>query len=333
MTDAVTAWQVLDVADRNQTNSIVPDLSAPDFPDLCVPGLIVICGTTASGKSGLGIAIAQRLNAMGLQSCVISADSRQVYREFSIGTAKVMPEEMQGVPHYLVDAYDPTETVSVAMFQDQVNDILRQPIGIPLLVGGTGLYIRSITHGMRIPRVAQNRDLRNQLESLGQSVCHQILQQVDPIAALKIHANDRIRTVRALEVFYVTGIPMSTQQGEDPPTYPVLQIGLHSDQLDDRIIRRTGQMFGMGFVEEVKDLVAKYGDRLPLLETLGYQEVHRFLRDEITLEEAEELTVLHTRQFAKRQRTWFNGIPEIEWFNADADDLVDRVWQRVLGFV
>jgi tRNA dimethylallyltransferase len=265
--DAVTAWPVLDVENRDQTNSIVPDLSVSESR---VPGLIVICGTTASGKSGLGIAIAQRLQLLGLQSCVISADSRQVYREFSIGTAKVTPEDMQGVPHYLVDAYDPTDTVSVAMFQDQVNQILRQPIGIPLLVGGTGLYIRSITHGMRIPRVAQNRDLRNQLESLGQSVCHQILQQVDPIAALKIHANDRIRTVRALEVFYVTGIPMSAQQGEDPPAYPVLQIGLHSEQLDDRIIRRTGQMFGMGFVAEVKDLVAKYGDHLALLETLGY---------------------------------------------------------------
>ena len=304
-----------------------------------VPGLIVICGATATGKSGLGIAIAQRLESLGRSSYIISADSRQVYREFDIGTAKVSAEERKAVPHYMVDVCDPTETVSVAMFQDQVNEILRKSssrtlsIAHPILVGGTGMYIRSITHGMRIPRVAQNRKLRDQIESLGQSVCHQILQQVDPVAALKIHANDRLRTVRALEVFYVTGIAMSAQQGEVPPPYPVLQIGLQSERLNDRILQRTRQMFERGFVDEVKTIVAKYGDKLSLLSTLGYQEVCQYLRHEITLVEAQELTVLHTKQFAKRQRTWFNGITEIEWFDADAEDLVDRVWQRVLTFI
>ncbi len=304
-----------------------------------VPSLIVICGATATGKSGLGIAIAQRLESMGRSPYVISADSRQVYREFDIGTAKVSTQETSAVLHYMVDVCDPTETLSVAMFQDQVHEILRKlsnnqpPIAHPILVGGTGLYIRSITHGMRIPRVAQNRELRDQIESLGQPVCHQILQQVDPAAALKIHANDRLRTVRALEVFYVTGVAMSAQQGEVPPPYPILQIGLQSERLNDRIMQRTRQMFEQGFVNEVRAIVAKYGDQLSLLNTLGYQEVCQFLRHEITLGEAQELTVLHTKQFAKRQRTWFNGITEIEWFDADIDDLVDRVWQRVLAFV
>ncbi len=314
-----------------------------------VPSLIVICGTTATGKSGLGIALAQRLESLERSPYIISADSRQVYREFDIGTAKVSQQEMGAVPHYMVDVCDPTETLSVAMFQDQVNEILRKPsshplsshslsnnpppIANPILVGGTGLYIRSITHGMRIPRVAQDRELRDQIESLGQPVCHQILQQVDPAAALKIHANDRLRTVRALEVFYVTGVAMSAQQGEVPPPYPVLHIGLQSEHLGDRILQRTRQMFERGFVDEVKAIVAKYGDQLSLLNTLGYQEVCQFLRHEITLGEAQELTALHTKQFAKRQRTWFNGIAEIEWFDADADDLVDRVWQRVLTFV
>ena len=309
-----------------------------------VPSLIVICGATATGKSGLGIAIAQRLEALDRSPYIISADSRQVYREFDIGTAKVSEQERSAVRHYMVDVCDPTETLSVAMFQDRVNEILRQPSGHersgnkppiahPILVGGTGMYIRSITHGMRIPRVAQNRELRDQIESLGQPICHQILQQVDPAAALKIHANDRLRTVRALEVFYVTGIAMSAQQGEVPPPYPVLHVGLQSERLTDRIRQRTHQMFDRGFVDEVKTIVAKYGDKLSLLNTLGYQEVCQFLRDEITLDEAQELTVLHTKQFAKRQRTWFNGIAEIEWFDADADDLVDRVWQRVLTFI
>ena len=126
---------------------------------------------------------------------------------------------------------------------------------------------------------------------------------------------------------------MSAQQGEDPPPYPVLQIGLQSARLNDRILQRTRQMFERGFVDEVKTIIVKYGDELSLLSTLGYQEVCQFLRNEITLAEAQELTVLHTKQFAKRQRTWFNGIAEIEWFDADAEDLVDRVWQRVSTLV
>ena len=307
-------------------NSNVLDKIVPEFPR----GLVTICGATATGKSGLGIAVARELG-----SIIISADSRQIYREFDIGSAKVTQTEMAGIPHYLVDAYDPTETVSAAMFQDQANQILSKttlPSALPLLVGGTGLYLRAITHGMQIPRVPQHRELRSQLEGLGQGLCYQLLQHVDPKACLKIHGNDRIRTVRALEVFYVTGIPMSTQQGEIRPDYPILQIGLRSECLDDRIVRRTRQMFELGFVDEVQNLVAKYGDDLPLLNTLGYQEVRQYLRGEISLEEAELLTVMHTRQFAKRQRTWFNGIKEIEWFDADAPNLFDRVLRRVMEF-
>lgn len=310
----------------------LPKNLSQDLPKSLPQGLIVVCGATATGKSGLGITIARHLSSvMNFDSVIISADSRQIYREFDIGSAKVMPAEMKGVPHYLVDAYDPRETVSAAMFQDRAKEILSQ-VPLPLLVGGTGLYIRSITHGMRIPRVAQHPQLRSQLEALGQSMAYQLLQQVDPKTCLKVHRNDRIRTVRALEVFYVTGVPMSDQQGEDPPDYPILQIGLRSQRLDDRIALRTRQMFELGFVEEVKNLVDRYGDDLPLLNTLGYQEVRQYLREEITLEEAETLTVLHTRQFAKRQKTWFNGIPKIEWFDADSIDLYDRVLDRVTEF-
>ena len=125
---------------------------------------------------------------------------------------------------------------------------------------------------------------------------------------------------------------MTAQQGEIRPNYPILQIGLRSECLNDRIIRRTRQMFELGFIDEVQNLVAKYGDDLPLLNTLGYQEVRQYLRGEITLEESESLTVMHTKQFAKRQRTWFNGIKEIEWFNADDTNLFDRVLTRVMEF-
>lgn len=316
MTDAVTVDQNVGL----QNTDVLPQ------------ALIVVSGATATGKSRLGIAIAHYLQARGLSSLIISADSRQIYRAFDIGSAKVMPDEMQGVPHYLVDAYDPIETVSAAMFQDQANQVLKKA-AVPLLVGGTGLYIRSITHGMRIPRVAQHSELRSQLESLGQAFCYQLLQHLDPKTCLKVHGNDRIRTVRALEVFYVTGVAMSAQQGEEPPSYPILQIGLRSERLDDRITMRTRRMFELGFVEEVKGLVQTYGDDLPLLNTLGYQEVRQYLRGEISLDEAEMLTVLHTRQFAKRQKTWFNGIKQIEWFDADAIDLEQQVMERVAVFL
>lgn len=205
----------------------------------------------------------------------------------------------------------------------------------PLLVGGTGLYIRSIVRGMKIPRVAPQPELRSQLLSLGQKQLSAILQQVDPIAATKIHPNDPIRTIRALEVFYVTGRPISAQQGENPPSYPILQIGLdcESNALTQRISQRTEQMIADGLVAEVEYLCQKYSIDLPLLNTLGYQEFKQYLAGDISLEEAKKLTVLHTRQFAKRQRTWFRAYPEIQWFDAESPDLVERVWQRIQDFI
>lgn len=202
-----------------------------------------------------------------------------------------------------------------------------------LLVGGTGLYIRSIVQGLKIPRVAPQPELRSQLQSLGHMQLYAMLQQVDPAAAQKIHANDPVRTLRALEVFYVTGRPISEQQGENPPNYPILQIGLDSERLSDRIEQRTDQMIAAGLVAEVENLCHKYGVALPLLDTLGYREMKQHLAGEITLTKAKQLTVLHTRQFAKRQRTWFRAYPQIEWFDADAPDLLQQVWKRVQEFI
>lgn len=300
--------------------------------------LITICGATATGKSGLALALAQRLG-----SVIISADSRQVYREFDIGTAKPSAAEQKLVRHYLIDICDPTETMTVAEYQQQAQALINQfhlclspPSAPPLLVGGTGLYIRSVVQGMKIPRVAPNHELRSQLSSLGQTQLYQFLQQVDPTAAQKIHPNDEVRTLRALEVYYVTGRSISEQQGENPPNYPILQIGLecsNTDILDRRIEQRTEQMITAGWEAEVKVLCEKYGSDLPLLNTLGYQEMKQYLAGDISLNEAKQLTVLHTRQFAKRQRTWFRAYPEIEWFDADHPDLLEKVWQRVQDFL
>jgi len=309
-------------------------------------GLIIICGATATGKSGLALALAQRLGCV-----IISADSRQVYREFNIGTAKPSVAEQQQVPHYLLDICEPTETLTLADYQLQAQALVRHfhlpchesvskefpsLTSFPLLVGGTGLYIRAVVKGLKIPRVAPQMELRKQLSALGQTQLYAFLQQVDHTAAVKIHPNDNVRTLRALEVFYVTGRPISEQQGENPPNYPILQIGLECSDTNisnHRIQQRTEQMLELGWESEVRYLCEKYGFDLPLLNTLGYQEMKQYLLGDISLSQAKELTVLHTRQFAKRQRTWFRAVPEIEWFDADAYDLLEQVWRQVGEFI
>jgi len=293
--------------------------------------LVVICGATATGKSGLALAV-----AMGLDTVIISADSRQVYCEFDIGTAKATVAQQKLVPHYLIDICTPTNKMTVADYQEQAQALIAAVAVSPLLlVGGTGLYIRSIVQGMKIPRVAPQPELRSQFAEIDQNQLYAMLQQVDPVAAQKIHHHDSVRTLRALEVYYVTGIPISAQQGENPPDYPILQIGLDcaADGLRRRIHRRTEQMIADGLVAEVDYLRQKYGADLPLLNTLGYQEIKQYLTGEISLDEAKELIVLHTRQFAKRQRTWFRAYPQIEWFDADDFDLVEKVLQRVEEFI
>ncbi|MBV6622865.1 MAG: tRNA (adenosine(37)-N6)-dimethylallyltransferase MiaA [Rivularia sp. (in: Bacteria)] len=315
--------------------------------------LIVICGATATGKSGLALALAQRCG-----SIIISADSRQVYREFSIGTAKPTIAEQKLVPHYLIDVCDPNNTMTVADYQQQAQEIIKQSLEVKgeknlensdssrllvssspcppiFLVGGTGLYIKSIVRGMKIPRVAPQTKLRSQLNSIGQTQLYAMLQQVDEIAAQKIHPHDSVRTLRALEVFYITGTPISDLQGENPPDYPILQIGLDCDvsHLDSRIACRTESMVKDGFIEEVEYLCQKYGKDLPLLDTLGYQEIKQYLAGDISLDEAKELTILHTRQFAKRQRTWFRKDSQIEWFDTKSPDLLEQVWSRIQKFI
>ena len=310
---------------NTRTNSLRP--SATGLP------LIVICGATATGKSGLAMTLATRLSAT-----ILSADSRQVYREFDIGTAKPSLADRQQIPHALIDICEPTVTLTLADYQQQAQLRLAECAAAstrPLLVGGTGLYIKSIVRGLRIPRVAPQPALRAQFNDLGQSFCHALLQQVDPPAAARIHPHDQVRTQRALEVFYVSGQPISQQQGEQPPDYPILQIGLDCPDLDClslRIAQRTAQMLEQGFLAEVEQLCQSYRPDLPLLNTLGYQEIVQHLAGNLTLPQAEAEIVLHTRQFAKQQRTWFRADPGIMWFDADAIDLVDQVWEQVQAF-
>lgn len=291
-----------------------------------VPPLIVICGTTASGKSQLALALAQRLNGV-----ILGADSRQIYRELDIGTAKPSLGDRQKVPHYLIDIWEPTASLTLAEYQSQAQQLiatLQQPI---LLVGGTGLYIQAIVQGLKIPAVPPQPQLRQQLAALGQGFCYQLLQQVDPGAQAKIEPADQCRTLRALEVFYATGQPISSLRGQNPPPYPIVQIGLAmpAEQLQRRIEHRTQAMVELGLVGEVAGLMAKYGPDLPLLSTLGYGEIKLHLQGQISLGEATQRIIVHTRQFAKRQRTWFRKDRSIHWLNGEQNDLLQSAWALV----
>ncbi|MEO0540219.1 MAG: tRNA (adenosine(37)-N6)-dimethylallyltransferase MiaA [Cyanobacteria bacterium P01_A01_bin.105] len=270
---------------------------------------------------------------------IVSADSRQVYRGFDIGTAKPTVAEQAQVPHYLIDICEPTETLTVADYQHRAQTVIQQlqqsSVTVPLLVGGTGLYLSAIAKGLMIPRVAPQLQLRAQLTHLGQPQCHAFLQQVDPVAAQRIHPNDASRTLRALEVYYATGQPLTDQQGESPPPYPMLQLGLAGDPawLAVRIEHRVHQMVEMGLLDEVQALAARYGPDLPLLKTLGYAEMQQHLAGELTLASAIALTVQHTRQFAKRQRTWFRKVSNMEWFAAETPQLLNQVTDRIEAFL
>lgn len=203
------------------------------------------------------------------------------------------------------------------------------------MVGGTGLYIKSVTKGLKIPPVAPQPQLRKQLENYSQGERYQFLNKVDQISHSKIHPKDEIRTIRALEVYYVTGKPISEQQGENLPPYPILHIGLKCDRtdLEERIRQRTQMMIEMGLVTETEKLIKKYGEDLPLLNTLGYAEIKEYLQGKIKLDEAQELIIIHTRQFAKRQQTWFNAYPEIQWFNLNSPHLIEEVLDTVNSFI
>ncbi|MEN9219743.1 MAG: tRNA (adenosine(37)-N6)-dimethylallyltransferase MiaA [Thermostichales cyanobacterium BF4_bins_65] len=279
------------------------------------PSLVVIVGATASGKTALSLALAQ---AWG--SPILNGDSRQVYVGMDIGTAKPTPAERALCPHELWDLRPPTHPLTLAEYQRlaqaRISHYHQQGI-TPIVVGGSGLYVQAITAGLGIPPVAPQPELRAQLGQLGQFHCYQLLQHLDPQAARGIHPHDWVRTQRALEVFYVTGMPISRWQRANPPDYPIYLVGLEWPRavLYERIAQRTLAMVAQGWVEEVRRLRQQYGSGLPLLHSLGYGEISAYLDGQISLEQAQGQIIRKTRHFAKQQLTWFrHKCPGITWF-------------------
>ena len=267
------------------------------------PLVIVLLGPTASGKTDLAIALAQALDL-----AVLNVDSRQLYRQMDVGTAKPTAAQRGQARHELLDLRDPDQPINLQEFraiaEAQLNaELARKPLA--LLAGGSGLYLQALTQGLEPPAVPPQPQLRAQLAALGQPLCHQLLRQGDPAAAARIAPADAVRTQRALEVLYATGRSLSSQQGATPPPWRVLELGLNPTDLTARISSRTRGLFAAGLVAETEVLIERYGAGLPLLNTIGYAEAKQQLAGELSKTESIALCEQRTRQFAKRQRTWF----------------------------
>ena len=275
--------------------------------------VIVLIGPTASGKTELAIEIAEYFKTR-----IHNIDSRQIYRSMDIGTAKPSADQQKKIKHFLIDIEDPINHMNVKQFQEIADKSIKKEIkknNLPFLVGGSGLYMNAITKGLFVPEVPPQNQLREQLEELGQKACWDLLNNCDPISTKKINFADHVRTIRALEVFYVTGKPLSTQKVQQPPNWRVLELGLNRDNLKERILQRTKNMFLDGIIEETKHLVNKYGPDLPILETIGYREVKEVLNNKLTCDKAIEMITTKTIQFAKRQKTWFRNKNNPIWLD------------------
>lgn len=281
--------------------------------------LLVLVGPTAVGKTAISIALAKRLGGE-----IISGDSMQVYRGMDIGTAKITPAEMQGVPHHMIDVREPDEPFSVADFQAEVDRLIREIHGrghLPMLVGGTGLYVRAVLQAYIFTEQEVDHALREQLAQEeaehGPGHLHGRLQAVDPVSAERLHPNDQRRLIRALEVYLTTGVPISATQTADAAErrYDDLFIGLTMDRelLYRRIDQRVDEMLAGGWLDEVRGLLRRFSPKLPAMEAIGYRELVWYLRGIVSWAEAGALIKRNTRRFAKRQFTWFRRERLIHW--------------------
>ena len=285
--------------------------------------LLVLVGPTAVGKTQLSLRLAAELDGE-----IVSADSMQVYKFMDIGTAKPTPKERRQIPHHLLDICLPNESFSVARYQrlawDAIASIHRRG-KLPILTGGTGLYVQAVVDGLNFPPRPYDKQYRAQLQAMareeGPEAVHRLLQQVDPETASRLHPNNLRRVIRALEISHCTGRPMSEHLADEPrqkPPYDLYMYGLTRDrsELYQRINLRVDEMIQAGLVDEVKGLMEmRYAEGKTALQALGYKEILAYLQGVRTLEESIELLKRDTRRYAKRQLTWFRRDRRIRWFN------------------
>lgn len=303
--------------------------------------IIVILGPTASGKTNLAIKLAKKFDGE-----IISADSRQVYKEMDIGTAK--PEKSQisnlksqkylvkEIPHYLIDVVFPDEEFNVAIYKRLATKVIKdiQKRGkLSFLVGGTGLYIWSIIDNLKFPKVPPQEKLRKELKKKSLKELFEIYKNLDPKGAKYIEKENKRRLIRAIEVCKVSSKSFWKQRKKKKPLFDVLQIGikLPREALKKRISKRVEKMFDLGLEKEVKTLVKKYGWDIKPVQTIGYQEFEDFFEKKINRKEVKEKIILHTLQFARRQMTWFKRDKRIHWIKnqKEAENLIKEFLKNI----
>ncbi len=281
------------------------------------PKIVVICGPTASGKTALGIQVAQQANGE-----IISSDSMQIYKDMDIGTAKPTEEERAQAVHHLVDFVSPDERYSVADFKkdatEKIEDILSRG-KLPIIVGGTGLYVNSLIHNIEYKEEITDIEYRNELEKVNLETLYKQAMEIDPKAVERVSQNDRKRITRILEIYHTTGKTKTQMEAESRQEvkydYKIFVLTPERDKLYERINLRVDLMIQAGLVDEVKELLKKYKEFPTAMQGLGYKEVKEYLDGEITEEEMIEKIKQESRHYAKRQLTWFRQYKDATWLD------------------
>lgn len=303
--------------------------------------MVVLTGPTAVGKTELSIQLAQKLDGE-----IISADSMQIYQKMDIGTAKIRKEEMDGIPHHLIDVLDPSEEFNVARFQEMAKEALAgiyRRGRIPLIVGGTGFYIQGLLYDIDFTKEEQDfryrENLQKKAKEEGAQVIHKMLQAVDPASAQKIHPNNIKRVIRALEFYHLNGRKISEHneqesRKESPYRFAYFVLNQNRTTLYERINHRVDLMLEAGLVEEVRRLKeAGYGKNLVSMQGIGYKEVLDYLDGKMTLEETADQIKKDTRHFAKRQLTWFGREKEVIMIDKDKYETEEEILEHMLGIL
>jgi tRNA dimethylallyltransferase len=305
------------------------------------PKIVILIGPTAVGKTDISFAIAKELSGE-----IISADSAQVYKYMDIGTAKISSEEMQSIKHYMIDEVNPDQSFSVAQFRDRADKYIHEITSkgkLPIIAGGTGLYINSLLHNFDFTKSVGDEDFRQNMQEIadnkGNEFLYEKLKDIDPESYKRLHPNDVRRVIRALEVYEFTGKTISHFQEESkklPPRYHSAYIGLTMDRqkLYDRINLRVDKMIEKGLIEEVKGLLEMgYSRDLVSMQALGYKEIVQYLEGEISLDEALFILKRDSRHYAKRQLTWFRRDEAIKWFNVDEYQDREILVKNIINYI
>ena len=303
--------------------------------------LLVLTGPTGIGKTAISIDIAKKLKGE-----IISADSMQIYRYMDIGTAKITLEEMDNIPHYMLNIVYPDEEFTVADFKNKAEkyiEKINKSGKLPILTGGTGLYLNSIVYELKFTKVEANEELRKEYDYLadmyGNQYIHDELYKVDAISANRININDRQRIIRALEIFYETGKPMSYYNKnfrKETEKYNLTMIGLTMDRakLYSRINKRVDFMIEEGLIDEVRKLMDMgYSTELVSMQGIGYKEIISYLEGEAKLDETIEILKRNTRRYAKRQLTWFRRDNRIKWIDINQYDSIEEVSETIISYI